>query len=228
MQIKNKNSHSIDLHLIARSSVAGRWSSCAGQYAGISLWLTGDFHQRCETGLVSDSDADYRLGAPAAFDEFYRAHAESLLRYFYRRTDDPDVAADLCAETFAAALNNSSQFDPERGTTTSWLYGIAKRQLAMYWRRRKIADRARKRLGIPREPIDDESAQALRRTEDILDGSVALAALERLPLKLRQAVTLRVIDQLEYVAIAAQLNCSESAARVRVSRGLHQLAGILQ
>ena len=191
------------------------------------LRLTDAF-QRCETELVSDSDADHRLGDPAVFDAFYRSHAESLLRYFYRRTDDPDVAADLCAETFAAVLTNSRQFDAERGSATGWLYGIAKRQLAMYWRRRKVADRARKRLGIPREPIDEESVQALRRTEDILDGAAALDALEKLPVKLRKAVRLRVIDQLEYPEIAHEFNCSPGAARTRVSRGLHQLNEMLQ
>ena len=183
--------------------------------------------QSCETELVSDSAADPRLGDPTVFDAFYRMHAESLLRYFYRRTDDPDIAADLCAETFAAALSNSNQFDAERGSAVAWLYGIAKRQLAMYWRRRKVTDRARKRLGIPREPIDEESVQALRRTEDMLDGAAALAALDKLPVKLRRAVRLRVIDQLEYPEIAHQLNCAPGAARTRVSRGLHRLNEML-
>ena len=190
------------------------------------LRLTPEF-QSCETELVSDS-ADQRLGDPTVFDAFYRSHAESLLRYFYRRTDDPDVAADLCAETFAAALINSRQFDAGRGSAAAWLYGIAKRQLAMYWRRRKVADRARKRLGIPQEPIDQESDQALRRTEDMLHGAAALAALEKLPSKLRRAVRLRVIDQLEYSEIAHQLHCSPGAARTRVSRGLHQLNEMLK
>ncbi len=176
---------------------------------------------------MSDSAADHRLGDPTVFDAFYRNHAESLLRYFYRRTDDPDVAADLCAETFAAALINSRQFNADRGSAAAWLYGIAKRQLAMYWRRRKVADRARRRLGIPQESIDEESVQALRRTEDILDGAAALDALDKLPSRLRRAVRMRVIDQIEYPEIADQLNCSPGAARTRVSRGLHQLNEML-
>ncbi len=208
-------------------------------YLGDDTWMDGQPHilcplrltaefRTCETELVSDSAADQRLGDPAVFDAFYRSHAESLLRYFYRRTDDPDVAADLCAETFAAALVNSRQFDAQRGSAAAWLYGIARRQLAMYWRRRKVADRARRRLGIPREPIDEESVQALRRTEDILDGAAALDALEELPSKLRRAVRLRVIDQLEYPEIARELNCAPGAARTRVSRGLHQLNEMLK
>ncbi len=40
------------------------------------------------------------------------------------RTGDPEVAADFCAETFAAALDGVRRFDPERGPAVAWLYGI--------------------------------------------------------------------------------------------------------
>src|SRR5688572_28295880 len=39
---------------------------------------------------------------PAAFEVFYGRHVESLLGFFARRTHDPELAADLAAETFAA------------------------------------------------------------------------------------------------------------------------------
>lgn len=177
---------------------------------------------------MSDSSADRNLGDPIVSEVFYRSHAEDLLRYFVRRTGNPDVAADLCAETFTAALRNSHQFDAERGTPTAWLYGIAKRQLAMFWRYGKIADRARSHFDSPLVLIDEESTEALRRIEDILDGAAALAALEKLPFKYREAVRLRIIDRLEYVEIADQLDCSEGAVRVRVSRGLRQLFVMFQ
>lgn len=190
-------------------------------------WSFGE-SESCDTVLMSDSSGDRRLGDPVVFDAFYRDHAEGILRYFYRHTDDPDIAADLCAETFAAALANSHQFDASEGTPTRWLHGIARRQLAMYWRRRKVADRYRRKLGVPTEPIDEESAQALRRTEDILDAAAALAALEQLPPKLRETVRLRVINQLEYPEIARRLNCNPGTARVRVSRGLYLLHEMLK
>lgn len=40
---------------------------------------------------------------PARFREFYDRLADDLLGYFYRRVLDAEVAADLLAETFAAA-----------------------------------------------------------------------------------------------------------------------------
>ncbi|MCY4194922.1 MAG: RNA polymerase sigma factor [bacterium] len=175
------------------------------------------------------TDAEHeRLDTAESFTALYQRHSDGVLRYFYRRTADPDVAADLCAETFASALHNASQYDPARGTRGQWLYGIARRQLAMFWRRRAVAQRARRRYGIPREPIDQATADELRRTEDILDSAAAIDALKDLADDLRDAVVLRVIDQLDYQEIAAQLGCSAGAARVRVFRGLRQLSEVLK
>ncbi|WP_419919163.1 RNA polymerase sigma factor [Candidatus Poriferisocius sp.] len=159
---------------------------------------------------------------------FYEQQAEALLRYFYRRTADPDVAADLCAETFAAALENAHRYNPQRGTPAQWLYGIARNQLAMFWRRHKAGERARRRLGIPREPIDETTATELREAENLINGAEAVEALNTLPHKLRSAVVLRVVDQLGYAEIAAELGCSPGAARVRVFRGLQRLSEVLK
>ncbi len=52
---------------------------------------------------------------PEAFALLYRRHVHALRGYFYRRTGDAELAADLTAETFAAALDGAHRFDPERG-----------------------------------------------------------------------------------------------------------------
>jgi DNA-directed RNA polymerase specialized sigma24 family protein len=44
----------------------------------------------------------------------------------------------------------------------------------------------------------------------------------------RDAVTLRVVHELDYPAIARRLGCSEGAARVRVHRGLARLADLIE
>src|SRR4051794_21807876 len=85
---------------------------------------------------------------PDAFAEFSRRHVTALLGYFVRRTRAPELAADLCAETFAAALAGAHRFRPERGPAIAWLYGIARRQLAHARRRGAVEDRARRQLGM--------------------------------------------------------------------------------
>jgi DNA-directed RNA polymerase specialized sigma24 family protein len=53
----------------------------------------------------------------------YRDTGESLLRFFVRRTFDPQTAADLTAETYAAAFASRRSFEPDRGDARAWLLG---------------------------------------------------------------------------------------------------------
>src|SRR3954454_5749396 len=89
-------------------------------------------------------------GEPAAFAAFYRRHASQLTGFFVARTRDPETAADLAAETFAAALEGCTRFLPERGVAAGWLYGIAHHQLAPLARRGAVDVRARRGRGPPR------------------------------------------------------------------------------
>ncbi|MEA2134722.1 MAG: hypothetical protein QOC68_2631, partial [Solirubrobacteraceae bacterium] len=49
------------------------------------------------------------------FELFYLRNVDSVLGFFARRTGDPELAADLCAETFAAALSSRHRYRPEAG-----------------------------------------------------------------------------------------------------------------
>ena len=51
------------------------------------------------------TDEELLAGDPEAFAAFYRRHVAPLLGYFLRRTGNAELAADLTAETFAAALD---------------------------------------------------------------------------------------------------------------------------
>ena len=52
---------------------------------------------------------------PAAFAALYRRFEARMLRYFVSRVGDAEVAADLTAETFAAALAGVGRFRAARG-----------------------------------------------------------------------------------------------------------------
>ena len=72
---------------------------------------------------------------PEAFGTFYDRFEAGILAFFYRATRRADIAADLTAETFAAALASARSFDPELGNARGWLFGIARHQLADAWER---------------------------------------------------------------------------------------------
>ena len=77
---------------------------------------------------------------------------------------------------------------------------------------------------LERPMLDQESDAAITALIDADHYRDTLAvALKQLPDGLRDAVALRVIDELSYEAVAARLGCSPAAARTRVHRGLARL-----
>lgn len=177
----------------------------------------------------SEDPADPRQGPIANvgdFEQLYDATARSVLRYFFRRTGSADAAADLTAETFAAALSSLDSYDPAKGSPEAWLFGIAGHHLAKFLRRRRVDARARIRLGMTTDVDLDRVSR--ERIEDLVDLKESIArldtALAKLSPKIADAVRLRVGQELSYAEVAAELRITEVAARARVSRGLSQLA----
>lgn len=58
---------------------------------------------------------------PAAFGVFYQRHEDAVLRWCLRRTGDAELAADLAAEVFAAALVSSRRFRVGGPPAEAWL-----------------------------------------------------------------------------------------------------------
>jgi RNA polymerase sigma factor (sigma-70 family) len=156
----------------------------------------------------------------AEIEELYRSHARRIAGYLMRATGDAEVAADLTAETFAAALVSRGRYRAEMGAPTTWLYAIAANKLKD-WRRRGYAeDRARRRLRIERPSLSDADVAEFNRLADEVSAD---ALLEALPADQRSALRARVLDERAYGEIAVAEGVSEAAVRQRVSRGLSSL-----
>ena len=169
--------------------------------------------------MVSDEELLVAsVGDEEAFAAFYRRHARPLAGFFMRRTGDGELAADLTAETFAAALASRRRFDPAKGLAIGWLYGIARHKLARTLEHGRVEDRARRTLGMAPLALDDEAIELVVTT----DGDV-VQLLQRLPADQRDAIEARVLDEQEYEQIAATTHTSEAVIRKRVSRGLASL-----
>jgi RNA polymerase sigma factor (sigma-70 family) len=162
-------------------------------------------------------DAELLARDVDSFAEFYRRHARRLAGYLVRATGNAEVAADLTAETFAAALKDRHRYRPRRGGPTTWLYGIAGHKLTDWLRRGYAEDRARRRLGMERIELSDADVREL----DYLGGEVSvIEMLDELPTQQRAAVQARLIHGRDYGEIAGAKGVSEAVVRQRVSRGL--------
>jgi RNA polymerase sigma-70 factor (ECF subfamily) len=179
--------------------------------------------------LSAASDAELLLQTPShpdAFGAFYERYERRVLAFFWRRTRRADLAADLTAEVFAAALETVRRFDPEMGSAQAWLFGIARHELADVWERGRVENRARERLGIGPLVIPDATLERIE-CLDAADSGV-LDLLDELPEAQRVAVSGRVIDERDYAELATGLRCSRSVVRQRVRRGLAALRDRLQ
>lgn len=170
------------------------------------------------------ADADLLAAArrdPNAFRDLYDRYAERIYGYFVRRSGNPEAAVELTAETFAEAWQFRTRFrDEADGSAAPWLYGIARNVLLMSLRRGELERRASQQLGIA-ERLDIPFEASVSPDERWADGADEL--LETLSPSLREAVRLRVVQELDYEKVGAELGTSASTARVRVHRGLAAL-----
>jgi RNA polymerase sigma-70 factor (ECF subfamily) len=144
---------------------------------------------------------------PAAFGIFYDRYAGPLFGWLCRETGDAQVAADLTAEAFAAALAGLGRFRGlHDGSAPAWLFGTARLLLLAHHRHERRETAARRKVGMPVHDYAVTDYEAVERRSDV--GAVhdelerSLAALPELQ---RRAIQLRIVDELEYDRVAAEL-----------------------
>ncbi|MGI8902650.1 MAG: RNA polymerase sigma factor [Solirubrobacteraceae bacterium] len=165
-------------------------------------------------------------GDGAAFGAFYERHLPVVVAYVRRRARGGEVAADLTAEVFAAALVACPRYRPGEAPALGWLLGIASNKLRQSARHGRLDAAARRRLGLAEIVFVEDD---LARVEELADaGSAAIEHLTNLPEDQRSAVWGRIVEEKGYERLARELDCSEALVRQRVSRGLRRLRARLQ
>lgn len=167
---------------------------------------------------------------PDDFTRLYRRHAQSLLLHFQRRVHEPELAADLLAETFERAIGGAAQF---RGASDSelsgWLWRIAGSVLGDHERRAQSERRRSERLGRPPVTLSDREIERIEELAGMVNLRDAVAqGLAALPEEQREAVRLRVLEDVSYEEIGTRMGTSSDTARARVSRGLRTLSVALR
>jgi RNA polymerase sigma factor (sigma-70 family) len=182
--------------------------------------------------MESTADDDHELlraarcGEAECFGTFFRQHHGVVLAFLARRVDEPEVAADLLAETFAALLTVVR--DPRRDLPASpqgWLLVTARNLLIDRHRHGIVAEAARRRFQLAPLALDDGDIELIveaGRDEELLER-----IHELLPVEQADALTARVIDELDYEVIASRANTSQAVIRKRVSRALATLRAVM-
>ena len=159
-----------------------------------------------------------RRGDEAAFVTLYRRRQGAIYRFAMHMSGSATAAEDITQEVFLALLRRECGFDPERGTLSGYLFGIA-RKLVLRNLERGRADVALETeaddAALPELAVIDDPLIDLTRREGI---EALRRAVMALPRRYREVVLLCDLEELDYADAAVVLRCPIGTVRSRMHR----------
>ncbi len=173
-------------------------------------------HDSTET----DDELLFRLrsGDEAAFVMLYRRRQGAIYRFAMHMSGSAAAAEDITQEVFLSLLRQGCGFDPERGTLSGYLFGIA-RKLVL-----RTLERSRADVALENEADDVPSPELAVIDDPLIDltrreGIDALRrAVMALPRRYREVVLLCDLEELDYADAAVVLGCPIGTVRSRMHR----------
>lgn len=167
-----------------------------------------------------------RDGRLDAWRALYDAYARRVWHAVARQMG-PNAAdvGDVVQETFLAAARSARQYDPARGSLWMWLCGIARRHVALQYRKQRRHDRLRRET----RELAAVGRQAVRWLEDSAPGpgemamqselaGLVRAVLTELPVDYEILLTAKYFDGMSIEELVVQEDCSATAVRSKLAR----------
>jgi RNA polymerase sigma-70 factor (ECF subfamily) len=175
--------------------------------------MTGQSHETDDELLLR-----IRSGDEQAFLSLYRRRQGALYRFALHMSSSVAVAEDVTQDVFLTVLREECGYDPERGTLSGYLFGIARKLI--------LRQMERGRAMVALETDSDEATLPELAVEDdpLLDlthreGLEALRrAVQALPRRYREVVVLCDLEEVDYADAAIALGCPIGTVRSRLHR----------
>src|SRR5436190_17544422 len=168
--------------------------------------------------IIGSEDLRRIAHDPDAFGAYYLRHVEDVQRFVARRVSDPQLAADLTADVFVAAIESAASYRPSRGRPIAWLFGVARNVVAGERRRGEREGRALLRLA-GRDLLDeDDLARMHARIDAAAQARELYGALDELPDAQRALLELTALDGLSAAEAARAVGVHPVTARVTLHR----------
>lgn len=169
-----------------------------------------DFSAFDDATLIKHSRLD-----PDAFGVLYRRYLPSIYRYLFRRLGNVRDAEDMTGQVFIEALEGIvNKRYQENGYFIAWLFSIARRRIADFYRKR------------PEEELDDPTAPepglltAIEKNEDL---QRLTQLLEQLDEERQELLRMRFSADLSFAQIGQIEGRSEAAVKMMIYRTIEHL-----
>jgi RNA polymerase sigma-70 factor, ECF subfamily len=156
---------------------------------------------------------------PQKFAPLYKKYYEMIFRYIYQRMDDKETSFDVTSQVFIKAMNNIQRYEYRGVPFSSWLFRIAKSELAQYYRNEKGSI----------QTVNVETVQLIEiihefdQENDELNLEKLKNALLRLKEKELQMIEMRFFESRSFKEIGEILEMTENNAKVTCFRALEKL-----
>jgi RNA polymerase sigma-70 factor, ECF subfamily len=231
--------------LLPNSNIAAKDSSPSRKYAGEDVGTTKG------AGVTADNQstliAALKRRDRSAWSAAVDRHLHEVYGFvFHLVGGDRAVAEDLNQETWLAALDGIDHCDADRGSFRNWLFGIARRRVALHYRRRSLVGNPGTEKGtVPicakhpsgrsgkcgPSPFPADLGDASVLPEDVIEqveqNSVVRAAILVLPDDRRKVLMWKYVEGLSVDAIAIRMERTAKAVESLLSRAREQLRGLL-
>ncbi len=143
---------------------------------------------------------------------------------------DRGVAEDLNQEIWLEAMDRIDHCDAARGSFRNWLFGIARRRVALHYRRRALAGNPTSLAGQPEQPAKPGDSSILPEDvrEQVERTSVVRAAMLVLSEDRRQVLIWKYVEGFSVDAIAVRLGRTAKAVESLLSRTREQMRALLR
>lgn len=169
-----------------------------------------------------------------AFAQLYEENYSRIFNYILYSTEDLEASLDLTSEAFLKAFKAFPRFVYGKGSITAWLYRIASREIAMYFRsmardKKRMIHSFSHEVEEIKQDVSLEEIDAARRQIEIAENFIILSPLLRkLPEKYREVLFLRFFEDRPFDEIAHLLGRPAGTVKAQCHRGLKMLKAWMQ
>ena len=163
---------------------------------------------------------EYQAGRLEAFDRLYGAIAPPLRRYLTSLTRNAAEAQDLLQEAFLQVHRSRHTYDRAQ-PVLPWVFAITRHVYLMSLRS------ARRRPLRGAEDVEEAEIPVPPEVEGLADRLALRAAIARIPADRKEATLLHHVWGFSFREVGAIQGITESAAKLRSSRGMAELRRIL-